>query len=154
MRLILLAALLSSSLGERTPFAISCKGISSWTNTIFGPLSSKTTELPEQVFVFDEADQIANHALEPRQEFEPICSPEVDGNRNLSFSIGLILVDSSGGVSEGTISNCSFTVDRVSGRAIYKSRLDYDGGAFDELNWIMICVPTSIPVFDLKRNKF
>jgi len=130
------------------PFAIRCTGTAEFRYKISGQRSSRRPDLPDQIYVVDEAARSVQRALVPRQEFEDVCRHGTQQD-NRDFSPGQIMVR--------TLSSdrmCAFTVSRVTGEAEYFSHQDLPGGDYDQTEWRMTCSPTQIPVFDRSRNRF
>jgi len=129
-------------------FAVQCTGTARFSDTVTGELVTRNYELPRQVYVFDEATERVQRAMEPRQEFEDVC-PRDGYLARIDFAPGLIQVRSEG---EGVL--CDFKVSRVTGEAEFSTRQDLPGGRYNEFQWRMTCSRTEIPVFDRSRNPF
>jgi hypothetical protein len=130
------------------PFAIACTGIADRSYSVGGRSSTGSSDLPRQVYVLDEQAQRVQRAMEPRQQFEDVCSTDGAAAR-VDFSPGQVTAH-----SEAIDSVCDFKVDRRTGAAEFFWRLDLPGGDFHEMEWNMTCAPTQIPVFDTSRNRF
>ena len=145
-------ALLATTGGTpvEAPFAIACEGSARFFHS---STNAPSTPTGLQVFVIDIANRKITRALEPRQEFDPICGADgVSGKADISP--GIVNAWSFKRGESGDTETCSFEVDRKSGKAKYELNLEYPSGAFDRFDWQMTCVPTRIPVFDTSGNKF
>ena len=144
--------LLSAQTNAEPRFAVACTGSARSYGNSLGKMHDKTSALQRQVFVIDPAANDITRALEPRQEFDPICvskSPEAFR----SVSPGLIQARSE--ETKGTsIASCEFRLDRMSGKGTYILRMDWPDGRYESFDWDMVCAKSEIPVFDLSKRKF
>lgn len=129
-------------------FAVQCTGTARFADTVTGQLMTRNYDLPRQVYVFHEATERVQRAMEPRQEFEDVC-PRDGYLSDVSFSPGLIQVRSEG---DGVL--CDFKVSRVTGEGEFYTHQDLPGGRYNEFEWRMTCSRTEVPVFDRSRNRF
>lgn len=130
------------------PFAIACTGRAEFSRSAAGEVTRGNYDVPRQIYVLNQQAGRVQRAMEPRQQFEDVCSGTGRVTR-VDFSPGLIIVH-----SEGSGSLCDFKVDRRTGEAEFFSHLGLPGGDFHEMEWKMTCDRTDVPVFDTSRNRF
>ena len=149
-RFAAVALLLTAAHSPTGRFAIVCEGTAEFVHSGLAPKSLPTGK---QVYVIDTKMRQLTRALEPRQEFDPICG--ADGVKSKAFiSPGMITVSHFNRSGDGTTEACSFVLDRKNGHATYESSLESPNGRVDSFKWDMNCKRTKIPVFNTDGNKF
>jgi hypothetical protein len=146
-------AMANSAVQLEEPFAVECTGISTSTGNTSGRDREVKHDLGKQVYVLDQQKQTVSRALEPRQEFDPVCNIKGD-MAFVSFSPGLISADSNSPFESDPYSTCKFELNRMTGKGSQTLRMEWKGGRFHELKWEFDCAKTAIPVFDLSKRKF
>ncbi len=144
------SALTASPAGD---FAISCAGSASWSDSYIDNGKPRVDTTGEQIFVVRPSEHTVERALQPRQEFDPICGSDKDENR-ASIAPGLITASSLEFSDEGATISCSLEIDRKNGTARYQMEFAFKSGNTNSWDWRMICVPIKIPIYDTSRNKF
>ena len=131
-----------------TAFAIKCVGTAQFEDNARGKVSKRHYDLPPQVYVFDPVSRRAELALEPRQQFEPIC---FKGGylEEIDFSPGLIAVR-----SEAPGKLCDFRVSRRNGKGEYFSQEDLGANLNSKIQYRLSCARSQIPQFDTNGNRF
>jgi hypothetical protein len=135
------------------PFAIDCSGHSRMRDTITGTLLDKTDVLPKQTYVIDEAARTVSWWMSTKQQYDPACGLGY-ANYHTDISPGLISVETEGVSESGTATKCKLQVNRKTGEAEWTLQMDFDGGRYHKLSWMMQCRKGIIPVVDQTKNKF
>jgi hypothetical protein len=144
----LLLAVANAPAAER--FAVVCEGTA---NFVHSGLAPKSMPTGKQVYVIDTKQHRLTLALEPRQEFDPICG--ADGvSSKADISSGIITAWHFNRSDDGTTETCSFELDRKNGHATYELSIESPDGAINGFKWPMDCERTEIPVFNTNGNKF
>ena len=158
-KIVGLLALVSTVAGATPPsqsdltFAVECSGSANSTSNMSGPQVEKTSDLGKQVYVFDQKSNKIFRALIPRQQLDPVCG--IPGDESfVSMSPGLLLADSHNAFGSEPYNTCSFEVSRLTGQGHQTLRMEWKGGRFHEFKWMMTCVKTKVPVFDLTKRRF
>ena len=134
-------------------FALKCNGTAEIHN-VGRSSETKTSEtLSDQIFVVDQFQKIIFRALEPRQQFDPVCMTE-DGQGNADISPGMIRTSSLEYSESGMTTECETSFNRKDGSGMHLLKFTYDDGTMISNEWQLICEPTSIPNFETVRNKF
>lgn len=147
-------AFLGSVAAGARRFAIACDGTGAAADTVTGRIIRHQSKLKTNVYVIDDVAKTVDHALEPRQEFEPVCEVSNGGDRLVDISQGLIRATSGGDLSTTTSTTCSFEVNRRTGTAKFELKIEFSKTQYNLNVWQMQCRPTSIPTFPVEHNEF
>ena len=147
------AASVAADQSVATRYAILCQGDAAFSNSRIQNGASRRNPTGPQIFVIDETSSSVFRALEPRQEFDPICGS--NGKAAKAYiSPGMVTSSSSELSSDGTITECNLEIDRKAGTAVYELKMNFGFGGFNNSVWTMNCQRTSVPEFDKSGNKF
>jgi hypothetical protein len=149
--ILAIATLLQASTAQAERFAVACSGTAHAEQNLAGPAVQSRDVLPQQIYIIDEQKSTVQRALLPRQQFENLCPSETVAS--VDISPGLIRVTSAPDVSENAV-DCSFELDRQTGKGLFKLDMSFPGNRYNRLRWDMTCEKTAIPVFDLTKNRF
>ncbi|WP_404372170.1 hypothetical protein AB5I39_05450 [Sphingomonas sp. MMS24-J45] len=139
---------------DATRFAIVCEGDAVFSNSRVQNGASRQNPTGPQIFVIDETNSAVFRALEPRQEFDPICGSNEKELAKAYISPGMVTASSFERSSDGTVTECNLEIDRKAGTAVYEMKMEFGFGGYNNFVWTMKCSRTSVPKFDKSRNKF